>query len=404
MKKTAIILICVTVLSLLASCTAKSADDSPDAAGTLMQPPDGNASGTAGADDAEAPRNYRLNGFDDEFIAYLCLNGYDSSDFLISPSAFRAGLCLAAAGARSNTRAELMQAANFSGMDALAAWYSGLPEAVAASVWCNADMLGTFSDSYVSDITETYHADARSAASGELTQALNDWIAQESGSKALRVSEDISGASAVLLSTLNLQTAWANAFSDTVISERVFVGEDGKEHRMPFMEQTGEYLYAEEIGGKILAVPMEDNLSFVCFSGSRTGQFERMAELHPETVHAVLPVFELASAFDATDLTGFLLQRGLNDAVSSHTANYYNMCSDADWFMQEVMQTVTVSVNQNGITSASQVRAAPDKAESDGGDAAKEFIADSAFSFAVFSDFGTERQHMLLYGQMINGG
>lgn len=395
------------MLNLLASCAAhdgtQPTDDRSDAAETHMQPSDGETSGSAEADHAEVPMDYRLDAFDDEFIAYLCLNGYDASDFLISPSAFRATLCLAAAGARGNTRAELMQAAGFSGMDALQSWYSGLPDGVAASAWCNADTLGTFSDSYVSDLMETYHADACTVRADELTKALNDWITQACGDPGLQISDAISGASSVLLSTLNLQTAWATAFSAATVSERAFVGRDGKEHRMPFMEQTGTYLYAEETGAKILAIPMEDNLSFVCFSGNRTGQFDRMSEIQPETVHVVLPMFTLASVFDATDLTGFLLQRGLNDALNSHTANYYNMCSDADWFMQEVMQTVTVSVDQNGITAASQVRAEPDETGSGGGDAVKEFVADSAFSFAVFSDFGTERQHMLLYGQLING-
>lgn len=396
MKKIVALLVCIGMMTGSASCAKKDKGASGN--------DNTGASSEASADtseDPDTPKDYRLGEFDEALISYLCLNGYDSSDILVSPASFRASLCLAAVGAQGNTRTELLKAAGFSGMDALNTWYSTLGGQAVNSVWSNEDMLGKFSDTYASRIAEHYNADAFSRKSEELTQAINDWTAQKTDGAVSGVTDDVSGASAVMISTLNLQTAWKTAFQEASLSEEVFTGYDGKERKMNFMEQTGEFLYAEENGVQVLAVPMENNMSFVCFLGNRTGRFEKMAGIQPENVHVVLPEFELGSIFDSRDFFGFLLQQGVNDAINSQTANFYNMCSGSDWFMQETIQKLRISAGKNGIGVTSGTA---DTADLPGSDEAKEFIANEPFAFAVFSDFGTDKQHMLLYGQMMNGG
>ncbi|MCH5349687.1 MAG: hypothetical protein J1E40_10225, partial [Oscillospiraceae bacterium] len=107
MKKIAVLIISVIMLVTFASCNKL----------------EGIFSGSID------PTNCQLSEFDDELITYLCMNGYDSSDFIISPTALRAALCLAAAGSQANTRTELVSAAGFTSMDAMDSWYAGLKKA-----------------------------------------------------------------------------------------------------------------------------------------------------------------------------------------------------------------------------------------------------------------------------------
>lgn len=341
--------------------------------------------------DTEEPANYQLNDFDKALIDYLSLNGYDSTDFIISPAAFRSVICLSAAGARGNTRTELVSAAGFSGINALDTWYSSLKKSetsfsVSNSIWNNKDMLGDFTKSYISNVKEKYHAEAYSYGSNALTQAINDWFAVKTGSMLTEDEGDFAGASSVLLCTLQLGTAWKNTFQESTTAG--------------FMEQTGEFLYAEDNGTQIIVVPLEGNMSFICFLGNRIDRFDKMADLQTETVHLVLPKFELESVFDSKDLLGFLLTRGVHDAIDGRIANFYNMCQGTDWFIQEIVQKVGISVDENGIGQNMADSWADDKTNSE--DNVKEFFADSPFSFAVFSDFGSRNQQMLFYGQLMN--
>lgn len=398
MKKAFALLLCVVLTFGLVSCGKSEDAETNDGSET-------NDTDIAdSSDNTKDPPNYRLSEFDDDLISYLCLNGYDYSNFIISPTAFRASLCLAASGAQGNTRAELVSAAGFSGIDATKAWYARLKNSetfsVANSVWNNQELLGEFTDSFTSNVKNDYDADAYSYKSDELTKAINDWINQKTNGMIPTAADDLAGASSVLVNTLNLRAAWENAFSQASINNGEFVDIFGNKQNMDFMEQTAEYLYTEESGTKVLVIPMEGNLSFVCFLGNRTGMFDKMTSLQKEKVHVVLPKFELESIFDSRDLLGFLLSRGVTDAISESTANFYNMCKGTDWFIQEIIQKTKITTDESGIGSVT-ASSESDATGSEEDAEVNEFIADRPFSFAVFSDFGANSQHMLLYGQLM---
>ena len=384
MKKAAVLFVCSLMLGGTVSCLNKNKEDNGDASDPL---------------EAAYLQNhdYRTDQFDDELIEYLCLNGYDSSNFIVSPEAFRASLCIAAEGARGNTRTELLKAAGFSGMNALTSWYSDLNETVVNSVWSNKDTLGSFNDSYASNIAENYNADVFSCKSDEMVQTIKEKTLQKTKGMTFDEADSLDGVSSVIISTLNLQAAWDGAFAEAKLSEGVFVDNDGNEYSMSFAEKTDKYLYAEENDVQVLVIPMKNDLSFVCFTGSTADRFSKITKLKPETVHVVLPEFELESVFDSRDLFGFLLERGVNEAINSQTANFYNMSSDGDWFMQEMVQKTRISFDG---AYSSKKKKSNDKTENSD---VKEFIADGPFSFMVLSDFGGENQHMMLYGQIVNG-
>lgn len=415
MKKITLLTVCFVLLTAFVSCSRSENDPDPDGGSDRNAVSSETVSSevTDKSDESEALiLNFELDEFDEALIEYLNSNGYYYSNFVISPASFRASVCLAAAGAEGNTRTEIVSAAGFSGIDELNLWhkryqnaaarYSGdsdndISFSMAASIWNNEDLIGDFTDSYRTRVQERYSSDAYVCAADELTEEINGWVSGKTGGMIPYITEDVYGASSVLVSSLYMQTLWKDDLFGSVSSEGVFSDINGSESTMGFIEQTGEFYYAEENGTKILVIPLKDNASLVCFTGNRTDMFDKMTALEKETVHVVLPKFEMGSVFDASDLLNFLITRGVNEALYGPTANYYNMCTDSDWFLQEIMQTSKISVGEKG--THTDDASLPSESVSD--KAVKEFTADSPFSYAVFSDLGTPNQQMLLYGQMM---
>lgn len=354
-------------------------------------------------------QNDRLNAFDQAMVRYLCGNGYYSSNFAVSPVSFRASLCLAAAGAGGDTRAELLSAAGFSDMAELNLWYKLFQDAsarystapagsfyAAGSVWSNLDLLGAFSGSYRSRVGAQYGADVCAYGDRELTEKVNEWVGNKTGGTIPYVTGDLSGASSVLANAFSMRTLWRSGFAASATHQRVFTDASGGEKTMAFMEQTGEFLYAEENGTKILVLPMRDDLSFVCFLGNRTEMFDKLSSLGTEKVHVVLPKFELRTDLGERDLLNFLVSRGVRDAIDEKNASFDGMGEDLRWFLHVPIGTAAIAVEETGTVTNGE--------RPDGGTETKEFIADRPFSFAVFSDFGLGDQQMLLYGQMMTAG
>ena len=381
---------------MLALVSCGKSENSGDNAGIVTD-----ASGYTGS-----VENYKIGDFDAELISYLCLNGYEKSDFAVSPTALRAALGIAAASSQSSTRTELLSAAGFSSIDSVNSWYSGIKDpkafSVESSVWGNTDLMAPFTESYTANIKESYNVDAKTCTSDEVTSLINDWLGQKTNGTVQDAGEDLDGLAAVMVSTVRLQAAWKDMFSEASSIEGVFFGMSGDGTTMEFMDRTGEYLYAEESGTKILAIPMEGGLSFVCFIGSRTDMFDKMTSLKTEKVHVVLPKFEIESVFDVRDFSGFLLSRGVRDATDEKKANFYNMCAGSDWFIQEIVQRIKISTDEKGIGSAAENTKADANSVGAGAEV-QQFAANEPFSFAIFSGLGTSSQHMLIYGQMMNG-
>lgn len=353
--------------------------------------------------DFDSSLEYGLNAFDESLINYLCMNGYYDSDFVISPAGCRAMLCLAAAGAEGNTRTELMGAAGFSGTDEMQQWYDHYRNAAVLyfrdggtnritaplyamqSIWNDSAQTGDFTTTFQTTLNAYYNARAYVSDEDTLTEEIGSWLNQATDGMMTAMYKDVSGAADVLVSAVYLKTLWAGIFHKTDSTGDT-----------PLMEQTGRLLYADESGTQIVVLPMQGNLSFVCFQGNRTDMFDKLAALQPDTVHVVLPEFEMDTVFDANDLLNFSISRGVQEALNGATANFSPMCQDSEWFLQELLQISKLSVT----STEGEAEEAFSSEEAD----VKEFTANDSFSFIIFYDFGTEWQQVLLYGQRLSAG
>lgn len=385
MRTKPILILCLFFLTALAACGQKHADPAPEESRSAETVPVPITQETEVI--PETALCCQLNAFDAALTEYLGANGYYYEDFVVSPAAFRASLCLAAMGAVGNTRTELVGAAGFSGMDEMELWYMSCLSAAAGysgdaplyladAVWNNSDLLGDFTERFAADARERYRAGAYVCENDALTGAIGSWMDETTNGIMTGCHKDVDGAASVLTSLMYLETAWKNDFRRSGNGS---------------MEQTGEFLYADTGGTQIVVIPMQGELSFVCFRGNRTGMFDGLSELAAETVRVVLPEFELRSGFDASVLLNFAIARNVREALNGTTANFRPMCADSDWCLQEILQAAQISVRAG---------TAPEDDAANAGEAAEaEFIADGAFSFLVCYGLGTEQQQVFLYGQ-----
>lgn len=398
MKKAVLLLVCVIFLTVSVSCDQTKETQSQE---TASVPTEVLTAEPENIVDFELSTEYGLNAFDESLIDYFFRNGYYDSDFVISPAGCRVMLCLAAIGAEGNTRTELIAAADFSGTDEMNQWYMynqaaaaryrsvrSAEEAVSLfmgnAIWNDAELSGGFTESFQLAANERYNAGTYVCETAALTGEIDNWLSKTTNDLMTTFEKDVSGAESVLTSAVSMETIWASDFYPCEY--------DGVE----MMEQTGEFLYANEGGTQVVVIPMQGGLSFVCFQGSRTNRFERLSSLRTEMVHVVLPEFTLRSCFSAEELLNFSVSMGVREALNAGTANFRPMCGDMDYCLQEMLHTATLSVGGGTQKSAD----APDSPEAD----VKEFQANSSFSFIIFSDFGTQWQQALLYGQRMEKG
>lgn len=405
MRKAVLLLMCVFFLTAFASCKRtkeqKSHEDTSDSSNTPATEAPADLLEEEETVVFDQSLEYGLNEFDKSLIDYLCQNGYYDSDIVLSPAGCRAMLCLAATGAEGNTQTELVSAAGFSGTDEMKQWYDHYRNATALylkdgdtngattpiyavqSIWNDTAQMGNFTPAFQTTLGEQYHAEAYSSNAQSLTEEIDSWLNKTTDGTMTTFNKNVSGAADVLLSAVYLETLWQEEFykSDSI---------GGK----PMMKQTGRFLYADKSGTQIVVLPMKGNLSFVCFKGNRTDMFDKLTVLRSETVNVVLPELEMETVFDANDLLNFCISRSVQEALNGRTANFRPMCVEKEWFLQEMLQSSKLSVGNSGTAEAP---ASSTEAE------AKDFIADGSWSFAVISEFGTQWQQILLYGQRTAG-
>lgn len=370
--------------------------------------------------------------FDNDLIVFLKQIGYSEENFIVSPTSFRAALCLAIAGAEGQTREELLMAAGFRSIEEANAWYEGILSAVEAfkedlkqeneeietwfsgetkadrafsivnSVWNNTDIRGDFLESYRKYVADHYEAVANSVSAGEITDAVNKWCDENTNGMIPVISDDMSRAAAVLVNALYLRTSWLNVFEEYYTEKGEFSCADGSKTEKEFMEQTEEFAYYEANGTKIVVLPMKGDKYFVCVMGNCEDPLSLVEQAGYERVHVKLPKLEIESSYKDSELVEYLVSRGVEKAFNGETADFSAM-SDFPWYIDDIIQKAKIKTDEEGIEAAAvtaiMMKATgmfmPDESK------IKEFVADSPFTFYIYSGLWNENPEMLFYGQCV---
>ena len=422
-------LLTVSALLLFAACVPstanKPAKTEPDTSAATAQP-------TAPAADAQTQTKVQLNtAFAARLVQFLEDNGYAEENYIVSPTSFRAALCLAIAGAEGTTKDELLKAAGFESMEDANAWYAGVLASVDAfqtdldeynrrvdewmggegkadrafsvvnSVWNNSDLRGDFSEAYRQYVLEHYGAAANSIGAAELTKAVNDWCSEQTHGMIPEIAGDLSRVSSVLVNALYLRTSWLDSFPQYLTKTDRFVCADGAETEKEFMEQTESFAYYADDETQLVVLPMQGDMYFVCVLGSADGLSEKLAKKEFCTVHVKLPKLEIESSFSDSELVRYLISLGAVSAFDPTAADFSGM-SDVPWYVSDIIQKAKIKTDEDGIEAAAVTAIMMAEGAFIGEEPViREFIADRPFRFYVYSGLYEESPELLFYGQCV---
>ena len=366
--------------------------------------------------------SYCTDEFATALVDFTIASGYEQQNFMISPTSLRAALCLAIAGADSNTKDELLKAASFETQEDAEAWYAMLLDSekefaetmkelesddaafsLANAIWANRSMGVEFDDDYVKLVADKFDAEANVSPSGTITDDINMWCNEKTNGMITHIVDNVESAPNVLLNALYLKSAWTQAFDKGETEERFFTTYDEQGIKMDFIGKTEDMLYYHDDDTTIAVLQLYGDKQFVVVMGDRANLSEKLDKLESKKVHFMMPKFEMESKFEAMTLMTFLQLRGVNDAINWQTADFSKMNSDISWYIHDIIQKDKITVDEEGLEAAAVTALIMKTSSLDmDEDEPVEFIADHPFSYYIYSGLGTDHEEMLFYGQLVD--
>ena len=331
---------------------------------------------------------------------------------------------MTAAGARGETAGQIVGVLGLGGdaaatADALAERRRALGDAVGADVTlrtANAlfpqrgypflePFLGLLRTRFGSEARPLDFAGAPEAARG----AINGWVAERTGQK---IPELIppgvlpAGTRLALVNAVYFKGAWQRPFKPSQTLHRPFTPAGGDPVHVPFMRQTGRFLYAEADGIQILELPYTGGRLVMTLALPQPGKTlaDAAAPLFRGRAASGLAPVEVAVAVPRFSFTSFrnagatLRALGVRDAFDAAKADLSVMNGTRDLFLAAVLHKAFIEVNEAGTEAAAATGAAVGVTSLPQPPAAA-FTADRPFVFAIRE---TASDTLLFLGTLAN--
>ena len=361
-----------------------------------------------------------FNAFDSGLLQYLCQTELGSENFTVSPLSFRAALALAALGAEGETLDQLLTALGYTDRDSMIAWYQTVLEGmdkfdsyfnssrfesrgeaayqVVNSVWNNEDLPGEFREEYTAEAEEQFRAEVRSAAADALTDAINNWVKEQTNGLIPSLLSDASDASSILVNALYLKAGWEGSFSK--IGTNVFTTAGGSRTDKEFIRSTDYYLYYADETCELVSVTLQGGVRMVFVLGDANNIGEKLAKATRERVEVTIPMFKVETTYDQHELCDYLRSIGC-DRMFTDFAEFDPMFTES-LLIGDIIQKAKVAIDEEGLEAAAATAiltygttGIPQQPPEP-----KIFRADRPFSFYVIN--GSEAAELLFWGQIVN--
>lgn len=378
--------------------------------------------------------------FEDALRTYLEQGDFKDANYMVSPTSLRAALCLATEGADGQTRQELLDAMGFADVEEMRTWYgqvdsrieqfadelaeskrqyqeqdedsfydvmySGEPDGafhLANSVWHNTKFEGTLSEEYLKLLNDTYGAVAKDVAQGEITDAVNAWVKEETEGMIPKLSDDLSESDLILANALYLRDSWTEAFEEGATKEDTFTTAKGEQVQKDFMEKTDKLLYYEDGDAKLVVLPMTGGLRAVFTLGEIDNLKDALSKAERTRVNVKLPKMDLDTSFTNKELVNFLKKRGVDLAFKDDgSADFSVMCQDKPLYIDDILQKTRIKTDEDGLEAAAVTAIIMMEATAMEGepDEVRVFHADKPFRFYICTDLEDSENEVLFCGQM----
>jgi len=341
----------------------------------------------------------------------------------VSPYSVSAGMAMAYGGAGGETKSEIEKVFGFEGEDIHSYFQvmeSRLESENQASkiVLANAmwgDINQKFDDTYVNKIGMYYGAEPsllKFKKTGKAIKSINKWLSKQT-------EGEISGmikkgglsktTRLVLTNAVYFKGSWEKPFSEDETKEGSFVVSEGAgvptTVTVPFMHQTGKFPFYMDDDVALLELPYEGGeQSMVILMPKEVGTLgEYEASLKWEDIkglmkksakaflHIEVPKFDMGQGMDMAEVLG---KMGVNQAFSSHDADFSGMTGKAELYIDRMMHQANISVDEKGTvaSAATSVELAPKGI-------VQKFKVDQAFLFFILDK---ESDSILFLGRETN--
>ncbi len=382
--------------------------------------------------------------FNSALVSYIEENGFENQNYMISPTSYRAALCLATAGANGQTKQELLDALKFDDEDQMNAWYSmvynetiefqdsiqeeidyleelendedlrdmysnvgnGQPDGafkLVNSIWANESGNCEFTDEYIEKVDDLYSATADSKPADELTDAVNSWVNDSTNGQIPKISDDLSQVDLALINALYLRAGWDDKFYEDSTEQGDFTTFDGTTTQKDFMCKQDDILYYEEEGGKLIILPLDYGIKSAFILGEISDIDKALSEATELEVDVRLPKIDMESEFGKEELIGFLQDQGVELAFRDDGSADFSIMSNLPVYIDDIIQKTKIKTDEDGIEAAAvtivammeATAAMPEEHE------VKEFYADEPFQFLVYTELENSENEILFYGQVV---
>ena len=377
-----------------------------------------------------------MDDFDSALIVFL-EKDYSSKNYMISPTSYKAALCLAIAGANGDTKEELLKAAGFESEEQMNEWYScvynttvdfndwlvadqksvekakknddyyvdgdGTPDGafrIVNSIWANESRGGKFKKDYMEKVAKNYDATAASVSGEKITDTVNAWVNDSTNGQIEKLADGLDEYKLILTNALYLRAPWVSEFEEYQTQEDDFKTFDGSTVKKDFMSQINEFRYYKEEGGKLIILPLKYGVSTAFVLGEIKDIDKAIANAEVCTVDVKLPKMDMESEFGSDTLIGYLNSRGATSAFGGG-ADFSEMTDD-DVLIDEIIQKTKIKTDEEGLEAAAvtaimMVESATEQEEPE----IKEFHATEPFKFIVYTELENSENEFLFYGQMV---
>ena len=239
---------------------------------------------------------------------------------------------------------------------------------VANCIYVDQDYLSDISSHYLEMISDKYSADCISAAFGDISKTVNDWVNKKTHGLIKRMLGDDDRLNTLaLLNALTFEAKWFEPYEDEDIETDVFHNEDGTESKVSMLcSKESTFLINSKVIG-FLKPYLEYEYYFAGILPSRGYTVTRV--MKEMTSKEWKHLFEKSRRADVRvripeymfqyedDFSDILTEFGVTSAFNPSQADLRNMIPYGGAFLKKVVQKTYIEVNRKG-TRASVVTGA----------------------------------------------
>ena len=381
----------------------------------------------------EMPEAYPLstNGIDEELFAFLendC--SYKNKNYIFSPLSYKYAILLATSGAEGDTQTELLKSMNFNSLDEYLVWAQNannmliefekdatddfnsykkynpsLKEpnrklSVANSIWHNTDATGLLREDYIEYSKKNFNSDSINIKGDKLMPEINKWVSEKTnGLIPTLFNTPLDDKNTILINALYLKSPWSTQFNEYATSKSTFYGlNENKE--IDFMENTENYEVYKDDKTTLVIVTLEGGINCAFVMGDTNNLFENIEKSKTQYANLSIPKFEIETSFDNKELVNFLSQKGVNLALDAEKADFSNLISDSEIFIEDIVQKAKIITNEDGIEAAAVTAIMMDNSASFEPNEPVNITFDKPFRFFIYNE--NANNELLFFGNYCN--